>query len=81
MCRLFGVIEVVSGYKLSGISIVDNCAVVPFVHMMLNYRLCQIIFNQGHLIVFAIPCVYLFLYLEIMCIISHGTQEKYLSGP
>jgi hypothetical protein len=76
MCQLFGVIEVVSGYKLSGISIVDNCSVVPFVHMMLNYRLCQIIFNQRHVIVFAISCVYLFLYLEIMCIISYMGRKK-----
>jgi hypothetical protein len=85
MCRLFGLIEVVSRYKLSATSVGDNCLVVPFVHMMLNYRLCQIIFNQRHLLLFLqyhvsicfyISRVYLFLYLKFLYIILHRMQKK-----
>jgi hypothetical protein len=64
-----------SGFKLSAISVGDNCSVVPFVHMMSNYRLCQIIFNQRHLLLFLQYHVSI-LYLKIMCIILHGMQKK-----
>jgi hypothetical protein len=60
-----------SGFKLSAISVGDNCAVVPFVHMMSNYRLCQIIFNQRHLLLFLQYHMCICFYTSKLCVLYY----------